>query len=135
MSRPDFPEPVFRSFPLSAPPPPPTGSAFTGIASIVVHVLALGALLVLPLLGEDRMPDHTGQVSAFFAAPLELAPPPPPPPPVAPLDVKVLRGVPLLDEAAVEAVRQWVYTPTLVNGVPTPVMMTVTVHFRLYERP
>jgi hypothetical protein len=81
------------------------------------------------------MPDHTGQVSAFFAAPLELAPPPPPPPPVAPLDVKVLRGVPLLDEAAVEAVRQWVYTPTLVNGVPTPVMMTVTVHFRLYERP
>jgi TonB family protein len=43
----------------------------------------------------------------------------------------VLRGVPLLDEAALEAVRKWVYTPTLLNGVPTPLIMTVTVTFRL----
>jgi TonB family protein len=46
-------------------------------------------------------------------------------------DVTVLRGVPLLDAAAIEAVRQWVYTPTLLNGVPVPVIMTVTVNFRL----
>lgn len=46
-------------------------------------------------------------------------------------DVKVLRSVPLLDAAAVEAVRQWVYTPTLLNGVPVPVIMTVTVNFKL----
>ena len=46
-------------------------------------------------------------------------------------DVKVLRGIPLLDAAAVDAVRQWVYTPTLLNGVPVPVIMTVTVNFRL----
>jgi TonB family protein len=45
--------------------------------------------------------------------------------------VRVLRGAPLLDAAAVEAVRQWVYTPTLLNGVPVPVIMTVTVNFRL----
>ncbi len=31
-------------------------------------------------------------------------------------NVTVLRGVPILDEAALEAVRQWVYTPTLLNG-------------------
>ena len=31
--------------------------------------------------------------------------------------VTVLRGLPLLDAAAVDAVKQWVYTPTLVNGV------------------
>ena len=43
----------------------------------------------------------------------------------------VLRGIPVLDEAALEAVRQWVYTPTLLNGVPTPIIMTVTVRFRL----
>ncbi len=43
----------------------------------------------------------------------------------------VLRGVPVLDEAALEAVRKWVYTPTLLNGVPTPLVMTVTVRFRL----
>ena len=46
-------------------------------------------------------------------------------------DVKVLRGLPLLDQAAIEAVRQWVYTPTLLNGEPVPVMMTVTVNFKL----
>jgi len=43
----------------------------------------------------------------------------------------VLRGVPVLDEAALEAVRKWVYTPTLLNGVPTPLIMTVTVRFLL----
>jgi hypothetical protein len=28
-------------------------------------------------------------------------------------------------------VRQWEYTPTLLNGVPTPIIMSVTVSFRL----
>jgi len=46
-------------------------------------------------------------------------------------DVKVLRGIPLLDAAAQDAVKQWVYTPTLLNGVPVPVIMTVTVNFKL----
>ena len=46
-------------------------------------------------------------------------------------EVKVLRSVPLLDDAAIVAVQQWVYTPTLVNGVPTPIIMTVTVSFTL----
>jgi len=43
----------------------------------------------------------------------------------------LLSGAPLLNDAALEAVKQWVYTPTLLNGVPTPIIMTVTVHFRL----
>jgi protein TonB len=47
------------------------------------------------------------------------------------VNTMVLRGIPVLDEAALEAVRQWVYTPTLLNGVPTPIIMTVTVRFRL----
>jgi protein TonB len=46
-------------------------------------------------------------------------------------DVKVLRGIPLLDQSAIDAVKQWVYTPTLLNGVPVPVIMTVTVNFKL----
>lgn len=46
-------------------------------------------------------------------------------------NVKVLRGLATLDEPAVEAVRQWTYTPTLVDGVPTSVVMTVTVNFLL----
>ena len=46
-------------------------------------------------------------------------------------DARVLRSIPLLDAAAVEAVKQWGYTPTLLNGVPVPVIMTVTVNFTL----
>jgi periplasmic protein TonB len=46
-------------------------------------------------------------------------------------NVTVLRGIPLLNDAAMEAVKQWVYTPTLLNGVPVPVIMTVTVNFKL----
>ena len=49
-------------------------------------------------------------------------------------DVRVLRGIPLLDKAAIEAVRQWVYTPTLLNDIPVPVVMTVTVDFRIRGR-
>lgn len=43
--------------------------------------------------------------------------------------VQVLSGHPLLNEAAVRAVRQWAYRPTLLNGVPVEVVMTVTVRF------
>jgi protein TonB len=44
---------------------------------------------------------------------------------------RVQRSSPLLDEAALEAVRAWEYTPTLLNGQPTAVIMTVTVRFDL----
>ncbi len=44
---------------------------------------------------------------------------------------RVLRGRPLLDNAAIEAVEQWQYVPTLMNGVAVPVIMTVTVNFTL----
>lgn len=46
-------------------------------------------------------------------------------------DATVLRSIPLLDQAALAAVRQWQFTPTLLNGVPVPVIMTVTVNFTL----
>ena len=46
-------------------------------------------------------------------------------------DAKVLRSIPLLDQAALDAVKQWVFTPTLLNNVPVPVIMTVTVNFTL----
>jgi len=46
-------------------------------------------------------------------------------------DVKILRSVPMLDQAAIEAVRQWRYTPTRLNGVAIPIVMSVTVMFTL----
>jgi protein TonB len=46
-------------------------------------------------------------------------------------DARILRSIPLLDAAALEAVRQWEYTPTLLNGQPVAVLMTITVNFTL----
>jgi protein TonB len=44
-------------------------------------------------------------------------------------DARVLRSIPLLDSAALDAVRQWEFTPTLMNGQPTDILMNVTVQF------
>ncbi len=46
-------------------------------------------------------------------------------------DVQVLRGNPLLDDAALAAVRQWRYRPLLLNGEPTEFILTVTMNFHL----
>ena len=45
--------------------------------------------------------------------------------------VRVLRSIPQLDRAAVDAVQQWRFTPALLNGQAVPVVMTVTVNFML----
>lgn len=45
--------------------------------------------------------------------------------------IRVLRGHPLFDAAAIGAVESWSYAPTLLNGVPVSVLMTVTVEFKL----
>jgi TonB family protein len=45
------------------------------------------------------------------------------------IEANVVRSIPLLDQAALDAVRQWEYTPTLLNGVAVPVLMTVTITF------
>jgi protein TonB len=208
--------------------------------SLAIHAVVFIAVVVVPILTSEEMPEPTSAVKAFFVEPAAPPPPPPPPPPPAPkaavqpktpprpveetprfvapvdvpeeirpeegidlgveggvpggvvggvvgglpdappppqavrvggqikepkklknvppvypdiakqarvqgvvilectispqgkvTDVKVLRGIPLLDQAAIDAVKQWVYTPTLLNGVPVPVIMTVTVNFRL----
>lgn len=45
--------------------------------------------------------------------------------------IKLLKSEPLLDAAAIAAVKDWRYTPTLLNGVPVSVLMTITINFTL----
>jgi protein TonB len=45
-------------------------------------------------------------------------------------EIKVISGHPLLVEAAINCVKLWEYEPTLLNGVPTPVILTAKVHFQ-----
>ena len=44
-------------------------------------------------------------------------------------DATVVQSIPLLDQAALDAVRQWEYLPTMLNGVPVPIVITVKVNF------
>src|SRR5262249_8221141 len=46
-------------------------------------------------------------------------------------EIRVVSGHPLLHQAAIDAVKQWRYEPTLLNGEPVPVVFTVTVNFEL----
>jgi TonB family protein len=46
-------------------------------------------------------------------------------------ETRILRSIPIFDQAALESVRQWEFQPTLLNGNPTAVLMTVTVTFTL----
>ena len=49
-------------------------------------------------------------------------------------DIEVLKSVPELDQAAIDAVEQWRYEPTLVDGEPISIRMTVTINFSLGPR-
>jgi periplasmic protein TonB len=44
----------------------------------------------------------------------------------------VISGHPLLIPSAVEAVRQWIYEPTLLNNQPVEVVAPIDVHFTLH---
>jgi protein TonB len=102
--------------PVTAPPPPKPVRISTGIK---VPVKIRDAQPVYPAIAQsarvqgivilEAVIDERGHVS----------------------ETRVLRSIPLLDDAATAAVKQWVYSPTVLNGQPIPVVMTVTVQFRL----
>jgi TonB family protein len=46
-------------------------------------------------------------------------------------DARIVKSVPLLDQAALDAVKQWEYAPTRVRGVAVPVIITVAINFQL----
>lgn len=47
------------------------------------------------------------------------------------IQILVVRSIPELDEAAIDAVSQWRFEPTLLNGEPVEVAMKVTINFTL----
>jgi protein TonB len=47
------------------------------------------------------------------------------------VQARVSRSIPLLDQAALDAIYEWEYEPTMLNGEPVEVLMTVTVNFTL----
>ena len=144
---------------------------YTVPVSILAHVAAIGAVVIVPLLAAEALP-QVPSMMAFVAAP---PPPPPPKPPqrirvggnvqranlirqVRPRypalakqariqgtvileaviskrgsveNLRVVKGHPLLIQSALEAVKQWRYKPTVLNGVPVEVITRITVNFNL----
>ena len=109
---------------LSMPPPPPPPVAPVRVGGVIspptkvfdvapVYPPEAKAARVQGLVILEAIIDANGQVT----------------------DVEVLRSVPLLDDAAIKAVQQWWYSPTLLNGVRVPVSLTITVHFTLSVKP
>ena len=48
-------------------------------------------------------------------------------------DLQLVSGHPMLARAAIEAVQQWVYRPTLLNGQPVEVIAPIEVTFTLAQ--
>ena len=46
-------------------------------------------------------------------------------------DARVIKSIPLLDRAALDAAKQWEFTPTLINGEPVPVLVQLEMEFNL----
>jgi TonB family protein len=120
--------------PPPPPPPPPPAPYVASPAAADTKPLRVGGAIATPMKIKDVRPvyppvardagvqgvvvleaviDETGAVSA----------------------ARVLRSIPLLDQAALDAVRQWQFTPTLLNGAPVPVVMTVTINFASPDEP
>jgi protein TonB len=111
---------IVGGFESGPPPPPPVRSAPVRIggeisAPRLIHrvepeypLIAVSALIEGMVILEATV-DHTGAVR----------------------DARVLRSHGVLDEPAIRAVEQWRYEPLLLNGRPTPFVLTVTVSFSL----
>jgi protein TonB len=107
--------------PVVAPPPPPPAQTAP---------LRLSSGIATPVKIHDVLPEYPALARSARAQGVVII--------EATIDTdghvvaaRVLRSVPLLDDAALQAVGQWQYTPAQLNGQPVSVLMTVTVRFAL----
>jgi TonB family protein len=115
-----FPAPPASTF-ASAPPPPRADGALRVGGNIRAPQKIHNVPPVYPQEAQDARVQGVVIIEAKIDADGSVA------------EAWVLRSIPLLDQAALDAVKQWRYTPTLMNGVAVPVIMTVTVNFTLQD--
>ena len=109
--------------PPPPPPPPPMPPFVDGVQAI-----RIGGAIKTPTKIRDVMPVYPPEALDANVAGMVIV--------EALIDAQgnvhntqVLRSIPMLDQAALDAVKQWQFVPTLLNGVAVPVVMTVTVNF------
>jgi len=134
----------------AVPLPGSVGGVESGVGSGIDGIVSGNALPPPP----PPVPPRPVRLHAGMTAPHKIVDVPPVYPPVAQrariegvvileavidaagrvASVRVLRSIALLDQAAVDAVTLWRFTPALLNGEPVPVVMTVTINFNLQNR-
>jgi protein TonB len=112
---------------LSAPPPPPPPPPPPKVSAPVAPVRVGGMVKeprpirlvppVYPRLASQARVSGTVVLEATLTAEGTVE------------EIRVISGHPLLIEAAIACVKQWQYEPTLLNGVPMPVILTAKVRF------
>lgn len=118
---------IIGGVPASAPPPPPPSP---GSTVPVPQRIKIGANVQAANLVSQTPPEYPPlALQARVSGTVELGA-------VIGKDghvqnLSVVRGHPLLVQAALEAVKNWVYKPTLLNGQPVEVSTTIDVNFTL----
>ncbi|MFZ0936326.1 MAG: energy transducer TonB, partial [Bryobacteraceae bacterium] len=115
---------IIGSVPSAAPPPPPPPKPVTPQRIRVGGNVQRANLIteikpVYPPLAKQARISGTVELSAIIGKDGRVQ------------DLKVVRGHPLLVQSALDAVRRWVYRPTLLNGEPVEVSTTIDVNFTL----
>jgi periplasmic protein TonB len=104
------------------PPPPPKAAAPAEPVRVggVVREPRVAKLVppIYPKLARQARVQGTVVLEAIVTAEGKVA------------EIKVISGHPLLVDAAIDCVKKWEYEPTLLNGVPTAVILTAKVHFQ-----
>ena len=114
----------------TAPAPPPSTAAVTVNAGVAEQRLRVGGAIKAPTRLVNVNPVYPEDAKAAGIEGLvileivigETG---------AVIETQVLRSIPELDQAAIDAVMQWRYEPTLLNGHPVEIEMEVTIHFTL----
>ncbi|MGB7762148.1 MAG: energy transducer TonB [Bryobacteraceae bacterium] len=109
---------------LAAPPPPPPPKPVTPQRIRVGGNVQAANLItqikpVYPPLAKQARIQGTVELSAIIGKDGRVQ------------DLKVVRGHPLLVQSALEAVKNWIYRPTMLNGEPVEVSTTIDVNFTL----
>ena len=120
--------PILGNAPVVAPPPKPVEvKSEKAIQRIVVGGYVQAAKIVTrvipvyPALARQARVEGTVSLMGVIATDGTVR------------QLRVLSGHPLLVQAALDAVRQWVYRPTLLNGDPVEVQAPIDVHFTLVK--
>jgi protein TonB len=122
-------DPVLRNILRNGAPPPPPAQSFKAAPPVRIRMGGIVSAARLIYQPKPEYPELARMTRTEGAVQLEA---------VIGKDgtieeLKVLAGHPLLVKAALEAVRQWRYQPTLLNGEPIEVVTEITVNFKLAE--